>query len=439
LLFNQNANPPDRKNKQGGGMEYCAGNSGGNDILFYHNIKISFYIMIIMTLPGSTDLSSYQSSTPPITSLQTPTKRHAVILATNDVNDISLFLNGLTQNILILYDLFESLGYDSYLIQHNPHNSAEKKNFIHRYRTITPKEIIQYPMPIKLLIEIGMSLDSVTRAYLRSVGAKITKLYLGNILNIDIETIQNCPSIFFNHHIVGEIDEIWTSPHYKQHIDYAALLNQTEMVNGHVVPYVWDPCFINYYGNRDSIEWTPSSDWTTTPIVMMDPNISFQKCFFYSLLLVEAFSKAHPEWKGKLHIINGDRINLQANARNVVLPALSMYQQDRIVLYGRKNIHTILTEFRSGCFITHQWNNDFNYMMLELMYCNYPVLHNSQGWSHFGYHYSIDQWKEAVDTLYRALKDHKQNLNIYKSHAANLIWKHSIHNPDIQAEWKTFL
>lgn len=391
------------------------------------------------SLPGNTDLSSYEISKASITSLQIPTKREAVILATNDVNDISLFLNGLTQNILVLYDLFESLGYDSYLIQHNPNNTNEKKKFIHRYRTITGKEIVQNPMPIKVLIEIGMSLDSTTRAYLRSTGTKIAKLYLGNILNIDIETIQNCPSIFFNHHIVGEIDEIWTSPHYKQHLDYASLLNQTEMCNGRVVPYVWDPCFINYYGNRESIEWIPPKDWTTMNIVIMDPNISFQKCFFYSLLLIEAFAKKHPEWKGKVHIINGDRIKIQPNARNVVLPALSLFQQDRIELFGRKNIHTILTENRSSCFITHQWNNDLNYMTLELLYCGYPVLHNSEAWSQFGYHYDINKWNAAIDTLENALKNHNELLNIYKSHAANLIWRHSIHNMQNQNEWRKIL
>jgi hypothetical protein len=41
--------------------------------------------------------------------------------------------------------------------------------------------------------------------------------------------------------------------------------------------------------------------------------------------------------------------------------------------------------------------------------------------------------------LYNALKNHKKNLNIYKTHAANLIWKHSHHNPEIQTEWKSIL
>jgi hypothetical protein len=389
-------------------------------------------------LPGNTDLSSYKKSNLNLTKLDLSLDRKAIILATNDVNDVSLFLNGLTQNIVILYDLFESMGFKSYLLQHT-RTDSEKKEFIKKYNTITPDELIKNPIPIHAFIEIGMSVNAVTREYLRTIGAKIIKLYLGNIINIDTESITHFKSIFFYHHLVGEIDEIWTSPHYKQHIDYAALLNRIEINNAKVVPYVWDPCFLDQYSHKEDIEWIPSSDWKNTDIVIMDPNISFQKCFLYSTLLVEAFSKKYPEWKGKIQLINGDKVQITANAKNFILPSLNMYRDNRIVFHGRKNIHTILKENRSACFITHQWNNDFNYMTLELLHCNYPILHNSEGWEIFGYHYDINKWNNAIDTLYNALKNHEKNLNIYRSHAANLIWKHSIHNPEIQDEWKKII
>lgn len=390
------------------------------------------------SLPGNTDLSAYVISDAIITPLNIPLERPIIILATNDVNDDTLFRNGLTQNIIVLYDLFESIGYKSYLLQYSS-NLSEKKEFIHNYNTISAQDILHKQIKINTFIEIGMSIDSVTRAFLRSNGTKIIKLYLGNILNIDIETIQNFKTVYFSHHLVGEIDEIWTSPHYKQHLDYAAILNRTEVLNSRVVPYVWDSCFVTQYGTKETIEWKPPSTWNSQNIIIMDPNISFQKCYFYSLLLCEAFSKKYPEWQGNIHIINGDRLSLDMNSLNFVLPSLSLYRNNRIILHNRKNFHTILKDHPSSCFITHQWNNDFNYMSLELLYCNYPLLHNSEGWGKFGYSYDINKWDEAVDTLYNALKNHKQNLNIYKTHAANLIWKHSHHNPEIQSQWKSIL
>ena len=147
-------------------------------------------------LPGNTDLSSYKKSDAIITSLDLPLERPAIILATNDVNDDTLFRNGLTQNIVVLYDLFESMGYSSYLLQYSASSDSDKKPFINNYKVITASDIIRGSLNIKSFIEIGMSIDSTTRGYLRSKGTKIIKLYLGNILNIDIESIQNFNSLF---------------------------------------------------------------------------------------------------------------------------------------------------------------------------------------------------------------------------------------------------
>jgi hypothetical protein len=390
------------------------------------------------SLPGNTNLSSYKKSDANITSLSHPLQRQAIVLATNNVNDESLFHNGLTQNIVVFYDLFESMGYKSYLFQHGQ-VAENRKQFLHSYDIISSNQIMNDKSVIKAFIEIGMSIDSATRAYLRNNGTKIIKIYLGNIINIDIENIQNFNSIMFSHHVVGEIDQVWVSPHYEQHVEYAAVLNQTEIKNSNIAPYVWDSCFITQYGTKDTIEWAAPADWRTQDIVIMDPNISFQKCYFYSLLLCEAFSKKYPEWQGKVQIINGDKIKIDANSFNFILPSLTLYKKDRIVLHGRKNIHTILKDHRSSCFITHQWNNDFNYMTLELLYCNYPILHNSEGWDKFGYVYSVNKWDEAIETMYNAFKNHKYNMNIYKTHAANLIWTHSIHNPEVQSQWRKIL
>lgn len=385
-------------------------------------------------LPGNTILPSEEYHLTTLPSLVSHSKP-IVIFATNDVNHHTLFQNGLTQNIVILYDLFECLGYQSYLLQAS---SPEKNDIIQQYRTILLQDMIKQSMPISLFIEIGMSLDNLTRQYLRSVGAKMVKLYLGNILNIDIETIQNFNgAIFFHHHMVGEIDEIWTSPHYLQHVQYAAILNRTPIEKSRVVPYVWDPCFLTHYG-QTSMNWVPSQ-WITQDIVITDPSISFQKCSFYSLLLAEAFSKKFPEWKGNVHVINGDRLTLSSHATQNILPALSLYQNKRIILHPRKKIHDIISEHRSAVFITHQWNNAYNYMTLELMYCNYPILHNSNGWESYGYHYSLQKWESAIQTLHMAFTCHKDNMNAYRTHAAQLIWKHNIHHPDIQRRWREIL
>ncbi len=389
--------------------------------------------------PGLTELSEY---TPDkcdyLSSLLPNPNKKVILIASNDINEGNLFLNGLNQNIIIFYDLFETLGYTCYLIQNNKPNSSNKDKFLSRYKIITPEDVLKRPLPIAWYIEVGMSLNALTRSYLRSIGAKIVKIYLGNILNIDIETIQNNKNMSFSHHIVGEIDDIWMSPHYTQNLEYGTVLNQLPVTKGKIVPYIWDPCFITHYGTR-FYEWIPLDDWRNTDIVIMDPNISFQKASLYSLLLVEAYHKQFPEWKGNVIVINGDRMELNPNSRNFVLRELPLYKAGRVKTMGRKSMHDVLKEYPSATFITCQWNNAFNYMTLELMYCGFPIVHNSDGWEGFGYSYSINEWDNAINTLHNALTNHSANKNIYKAHAYNIWWKHSMHNPENLNKWREIL
>ena len=387
-------------------------------------------------LPGNTQLPSeeYSLTTPPV--LTNSKTKPIIILGSQNVNEKTLFQNGLTQNIVFLYDLFECLGYEPYLLQ----VCGEQNDFLSNYRTIEMHQIVIRSMPISIFIEIGLSLDSYTKIYLQSIQTKVVKLYLGNILNIDIET-SHCynNNVFFHHHMTGNIENIWTSPHYAQHLQYAAIINRIPIKNSSIVPYVWNPYCFTYYQSKESMNWVAPTNWTSQDIVICDPNISFQKCTFYSLLLAEAFSNKFPEWKGHVHVINGDRLILSSHTMHNVLPLLRLCQSKRVTLHPRKKIHTIMKDHPSACFITHQWNNSYNYMTLELLYCNYPVLHNSDGWEPYGYHYSLQAWDDAIQKFYLALTCHKNNMNLYKTHVAQLIWKHSIYNPDMQERWRNIL
>ncbi len=404
-----------------------------------------------MSIPGNVDLSQYNppkvdhlpslslsprlvslSHRQPLVSSQSGNKK-TILLASNILDENTMFMNGLGQNIGIFYHLFESMGYKTYLVQYN---GAPNKAMGY-YDVITPNDIIRKNLEVHLYIEIGMSLDPTTRNYLRSIGAKIVKIYLGNILNIDIETVQSYIDFFFHHHLVGEVDDIWMSPHYLQNLEYGLAINQVDIKKGKIVPYVWEPVFFNYGLDRP-IRWIEPTDWRNTDIIIMDPNISFQKASFYSVLLANAFAKKCKEWMGNVVIINGDKLEMNSNMKNFVLPQMDGLK-GRVKLERRKTIHEALEGYPSACFITNQFTNPFNYMTFELMYCGFPIVHNSDGWEDFGYYYSINKWASAIDTLENAMKNHSVNMPIYKSHVASLLWRHSIYNPDIQKEWANII
>ncbi len=115
--------------------------------------------------------------------------RKVVILATATITDSSIFANGLFQNVILLYRMFEAMGWLPLLIvNEKPKNLDNIPEQVRKCRILSAEEILKQPIPVYAYIEIGMSIDPIVRKFLKMIGAKICKLYLGNILNIDAET-----------------------------------------------------------------------------------------------------------------------------------------------------------------------------------------------------------------------------------------------------------
>jgi hypothetical protein len=212
-------------------------------------------------------------------------------------------------------------------------------------------------------------------------------------------------------------------------LPYLLGLNGLCWGQGRLVPYIWDPKWIQGLN-----PWTPPASWTQTDIVIMEPNISFQKSSLYPILLVNAFAQGCPEWKGRLIVQNSERLFMSKWFRERIVPSL----QIPVVWKGRSSLATILQENPSATFVSHQLTNDYNYLVLELMYLGYPLLHNSVKWASYGYSWSVDDWIPSQRTLRTALEHHSQNRN-YGRDAEALTWNHSPKNPVNRLGWMALL
>jgi len=348
-----------------------------------------------------------------------------IFLATGLIEESVLFQNGLHQNTLTLYTLLEGLGYRCHCLIEKP------GTFVPGYRFLEPETYLEHANTyrVKLYIEIGLTLDVLFRQFLQSRGTRTVKLYLGNVLNIDTETVTKTLGLHFTHHVGGSLSEIWTSPHYATNLPYLLGLNGLMWGHGRLVPYVWDPKWIQGL-NR----WIPPSDWTQTDIVSMEPNISFQKSSLYPILLVKAFARRYPEWKGRLIVQNSERLLESRWFQEQIVPSLSF----PVVWKERDTLATILEQNPSAAFIGHQLTNDYNYLVLELMYLGYPLLHNSAKWAPYGYSWSVDEWRLSLKTLRTVLEHHSQNKG-YGQQTEALTWNHSSKNPVNRLGWMSLL
>ena len=73
-------------------------------------------------------------------------------------------------------------------------------------------------------------------------------------------------------------------------------------------------------------------------------------------------------------------------------------------------------------------------MILEILACGFPLIHNGERWSDHGYFYK----ENDITVLHKCMEaavQHVHNVERITSHAQALFWRYSIHNPQVQKAW----
>jgi len=389
-------------------------------------------------LPGMTEYINHSipSSCIPISVNQE--KKPVIMIGSSTIDMTTIFNNGLLQNVYILYRMFQSMGYlPILLVQEIP---KDLPTYMKDLTMLSMESFASVSIKVTIYIEIAMSIDVVIKQFLRLGGSRIYKLYLGNILNIDIESPLCYPGMYFIHHYIGDVDDVWVSPHYAQHLQYAKCINRVDLSErdsrDSIAPYVWDPCILTAGGNR-SFQWTPPVKGEEI-FLLIEPNISFQKTSIVPLCIIESWYRHNPTWKGKVILVNGNRLDVLPYFNTSLASSFDLVTEGRVDFRGRMTIVDILTEFPSAIPICHQWNNEYNYMILEYFHCLFPVVHNASDWSSYGYSYRNSDIAGGVKALECALS-HASSIEQFKSHAKCLTWRYSPYNPDVQRAWSSLL
>lgn len=402
------------------------------------------------TVPGLTDTfgDPCASMKPwlPMTALKGICDRKIVLLSTATITEENIYSNGLFQNVFVFYRMFDAMGYAPILlISQKPKSMQGIPEMMRGCRMMVTEDMLKQPMAnVVAMLEIGMSLDPLVRQFVKMIGGRLLKVYLGNILNIDIEIPIFMPGNSFAHHIVGRNDMILVSPHYGQHAEYASYINHVvppKDLTKMIAPYVWDHNILTKNGSR-VIQWRAPITPEEEIFVIMEPNISFQKSALVPLFILEKWYRevGKPKgWKGSIQVVNGERYSMVPHFIHNIMPLLEIFKDARVELLGRQDIVSTLTTWPSATFLLHNINNEFNYMTLELLWSGFPVLHNSPSWLAYGYGYTEADLTTGAALVETICREHADRLETYRAHAAALAWRYSPYNPEIQSAWSKII
>jgi hypothetical protein len=355
-----------------------------------------------------------------------------VFITSIRMQEEQLWSNGLFQNIFILYKLFEKAAFTPFLLVDDNKKHTESKLY-EQFRTIDTNEWAQKPFRIFAYIEMGMSCGPNIRKLFKEAGAKRYKLYLGNILNIDIETPMFHPETNFCHHMVGEIETILVSPHYDFHQEYAASINRV-YPNVKIAPYVWEPFFVK--DHADIYRHRASGPYSFT---IIEPNISFQKCSLIPIMICEAFYRKNPSKFHEVAVVNGKRLQESAYFNNSILPTLDLHKVGKLHLLPRANTKELSKQLNTHIIIHHTINNDYNYIFFEHLKMGFPVIHNFSPLKDYGYYYEGNDIEAACKLIDVIITSHVVNYEAYKAINEQLFWNFSINNPANLKAWAELL
>ena len=370
---------------------------------------------------------TYQHVHPSLPPVHATGGRPRVILTSVKIPDDQLWANGLFQNVYVIYKMLEALGIEPYVLIDNDDNNKDAA--VHKkFRILDFKQYVAAPFQVIAYIEMGMSCEPGIRHHFRKMGAKVAKLYLGNILNIDIETITYLPGINFSHHVAGELDEIWVSPHYDIHAEYAGSINGL-CGKTRIAPYVWDPMFIEDLGYVATHVDGPRT------FAIMEPNISFQKNALVPIMALEAYYRKNPAGVKEAIVVNGEKFKSNPYFMRNIAPYLSILRDGILQLMPRAHIVNFARAYPHAIILQHQVNNQYNYSLLEWMHMGFPVIHNVPLFKTYGYYYEENNFDAAAALIETVVKHHAINKETHRAHARQLAWRFSPYNPENMMGW----
>jgi hypothetical protein len=359
-------------------------------------------------------------------------EKRVVFMTSVRISDDQIWSNGLFQNVYIIYKLFEAMGCFPIILIDSIENN--KNALVHKtFRMTDFKKYMEHPHVVHAYIEMAMSCSPEIRKWFRNMGAKVSKLYMGNILNIDIETVAFYKQVNFAHHVAGELDEIWVSPHYDQHAEYAGCINGI-CDNVRIAPYLWDPMFINQAESR--YDGSNLDEGSPRLFVIMEPNISFQKNSLIPIMALEAYYRKWPSRVDTIVVVNGDKLKQVPWFTDNIAPSLKIVQDGKLQLMPRAHMHNAVKVFKNAIVLQHQVNNQYNYSTLEWLHLGFPLIHNVSRFKNFGYYYEDNDFYGASEAIEKVVKRHNSNLSTYAAQASQLTWSFSINNPANIKEWE---
>ncbi len=355
--------------------------------------------------------------------------------------DKNLYSNGLQQNVVILNNVLNQINeFRSFFLYEGKLLNSDliDKNLCFPYKELLSDSAIHFDLIIMMGFTIKEEMISLIKKNKHKT--KFVLLQCGNqfVENMSFALSENdTPYSPISNSLL--IDQIWLLPHYKKNLSFMKTYYKNKNVM--LVPYIWDSLFIDYQ-IKNSIykdQEIKLSQINKNSVLIMEPNIFFCKNCILPLFIVEAFEQKFPGLIDACNVLCADKlVNSNYFIKLILQMDIFKKRKDFLKIQNRTIFIDAIHKFGS-IIISHQQDNALNYLYLEALYLNIPLLHNSEIISKYGYYYPDNDIDLAVKQLSKIRNNHSNNLNKYKENCNLVLNKYSSRNPKNKIDYKNLI
>lgn len=328
----------------------------------------------------------------------------------------NIWNNGIGQNVYHLACLFETIPFVEKVILINTGDlnspPAEVGNMGERFPLIPLKEALD---AVDVAVELSGAINVEWISLFRKRGGKVVSYNCGHPYLHMVE-----PMIFNKAAYFGETnrcDQIWFLPKDEMFVPMARSFHQKPT---YVVPYLWSPVFLEKTAQDIRQQgahfgYKKGQLKTATP-AFFEPNISALKMGIIPLLICEAAYAKDPKSIEKVWFMNGEHMASHQSFVHIV-QRHKLYEDGKLAIAARDYFAKVMAA-GANMVISHQITCLQNYVYLDAIYGNYPLLHNSPLFEDVGYYYPDSRIDIGLEQFSLAMAEHDRNLDYQKARNA---------------------
>jgi hypothetical protein len=341
--------------------------------------------------------------------------------------DAALWSSGIAQNIVFLAMLLQRLPEIDLVVLVACPGGAEDHPFAARFGLPCLNQD-QCADHLDLLIELGARAHPEPLAALRTAGGKLVSYVAGNVMAMNFEAVA-CQVSHGEIMSAAPFDAVWITPqHWDMVRSYAAL---TRSQNVSVTPHLWTPRLLidSAARSRSRLFWRPPPRGEPLRLGVFDPNMNVLKTFHLPLLVCEEAYRRRPDAIGRVLLFSADHLKGHRHVEEFCA-ATDLGRAGRIFLESRFPLAEVLGP-HVDIVVTHQWQNNLNYLYWDALYAGYPLIHNTTH-AAVGYPYRDFDPQDGARAVCDAIEHHAARRQSARSDELEVLWQFHIDNPAVQ-------